>query len=65
MPFYDYECEACGNKFEEFQSIKDKHLKKCPQCKKNKLRRLFGVPGISFIGSGFHVNDYPSEKGGM
>ena len=27
MPTYDYECDACGHKFEEFQSMMDKLLK--------------------------------------
>ena len=43
MPTYDYVCDACGHKFELFQSIKDDAQKKCPQCKKLKLRRLFGT----------------------
>ena len=34
MPTYDYECSACGHKFEEFQSISAELLTKCPKCKK-------------------------------
>ena len=40
MPTYDYECDACDHKFEEFQSMMDEPLKKCPKCGKKKLRRL-------------------------
>ena len=41
MPLYDYECDSCGHFLEDvFQKFDDKHLKKCPECKKNKLRRL-------------------------
>lgn len=62
MPTYDYLCDACGNKFEHFQSINDKLLKKCPKCKKSKLRRLFGTGGaIVFKGSGFYQTDYRSD----
>ncbi|HTU25280.1 MAG TPA: zinc ribbon domain-containing protein [Pirellulales bacterium] len=62
MPTYDYVCDACGHKFEHFQSISDKVLKKCPQCKKSKLRRLFGTGGaIVFKGSGFYQTDYRSD----
>ena len=43
MPTYDYLCEGCGHKFELFQSMKDDAIKKCPECKKSKLRRLFGT----------------------
>lgn len=63
MPTYDYQCEACGHKFEHFQSISDPLLKKCPQCKKSKLQRLFGTgAAVVFKGSGFYTTDYRSES---
>ena len=63
MPTYDYECDACGHEFELFQSISDPVKKKCPDCGKNKLRRLFGTGGaIVFKGSGFYQTDYRSES---
>ena len=59
MPTYDYECQACGHRFEELQSFSDPLLTKCPACKKNKLERLFGGGGaIIFKGSGFYETDY-------
>ncbi|MCD8350761.1 MAG: zinc ribbon domain-containing protein [Planctomycetaceae bacterium] len=59
MPTYEYECEACGHAFEEFQSMSAKPLKKCPECSKNKLIRLIGSgAGIIFKGSGFYETDY-------
>lgn len=63
MPTYDYECDACGHEFELFQGINESVKKKCPECKKNKLRRLFGTGGaIMFKGSGFYQTDYRSES---
>lgn len=63
MPTYDYVCEACGHKFDEFQSMKDDPLKKCPKCKKLKLRRLVGSGiGVIFKGAGFYQTDYRSES---
>jgi putative FmdB family regulatory protein len=63
MPTYDYVCDNCGHKFEEFQSITDAQLRKCPKCKKLKLRRLFGTGGaIVFKGSGFYKTDYRSDS---
>jgi putative FmdB family regulatory protein len=59
VPTYDYECDGCGHAFEEWQSFKDDALTKCPACKKNKLRRLFGGgAAIIFKGSGFYETDY-------
>jgi putative FmdB family regulatory protein len=63
MPTYDYECDACEHKFELFQSISAPVEKKCPECKKNKLRRLFGTgAAIVFKGSGFYQTDYRSDS---
>ena len=63
MPTYDYECDACGLTFEEFQSISADVLVKCPKCGKKKLRRLFGTgAAIVFKGSGFYQTDYRSDS---
>jgi putative FmdB family regulatory protein len=62
MPTYEYECTSCNYKFEQFQSIKDKPLKKCPKCS-GKLKRLVGSgAGIIFKGSGFYQTDYRSPS---
>ena len=63
MPTYDYECSSCGYTFEEFQSITEKHLKKCPKCKKSSLHRLLGTgSGVIFKGSGFYQTDYKNNS---
>jgi len=63
MPTYDYECDACGHEFELFQSISDSVKRKCPECSKLKLRRLFGTgAAVVFKGSGFYETDYRSES---
>lgn len=63
MPTYDYVCEACGHAFEQFQSISEAELEKCPACKKKKLRRLMGTgAALMFKGSGFYTTDYRSDS---
>ncbi|MEM1226122.1 MAG: FmdB family zinc ribbon protein [Planctomycetota bacterium] len=63
MPTYDYVCQACGHEMEVFQGINDPVLKKCPECKKQKLQRQFGTgAAIVFKGSGFYQTDYRSES---
>lgn len=63
MPTYEYHCDACSHEFEEFQSIKDAPLKRCPECGRNRLRRLIsGGAAIVFKGSGFYQTDYRSES---
>ena len=63
MPTYDYNCDACDHEFEVFESITAEPQKKCPKCKKNKLRRLFGAGGgLIFKGSGFYQTDYRPDS---
>jgi putative FmdB family regulatory protein len=63
MPTYEYQCNACGHRFDELQSFSDAQLKKCPKCKKNTLQRLIGTgAAILFKGSGFYQTDYRSES---
>lgn len=62
MPTYEYECDACGHTMEKFQPITEKPLRRCPECKNLKLRRLIGAgAAIIFKGSGFYETDYRSE----
>jgi putative FmdB family regulatory protein len=63
MPTYDYVCENCDHRFELFQSIKAKPIRKCPKCGKLTVNRLIGAgAGIIFKGSGFYETDYRSDS---
>ena len=63
MPTYEYECQACGHEFERFHSMKDDPVKRCPECRRLKVKRLFGTgAGIIFKGSGFYETDYRSKS---
>jgi putative FmdB family regulatory protein len=63
MPTYEYQCDACKHRLEEFQSFTEEPLKKCPECGKKKLRRLLGSgAAIIFKGSGFYQTDYRSDS---
>lgn len=63
MPTYEYKCAACSHTFEQFQSMKDAPLRKCPKCGKAKLERLIGIgAAVIFKGSGFYQTDYRSDS---
>jgi putative FmdB family regulatory protein len=65
MPTYEYACQKCGYEFEQFQSMRDEPLKKCPKCKKAGLKRLVGGgAGLIFKGTGFYITDYKNKSGG-
>ena len=63
MPTYEYECHSCHGKFELFQSITERPVRKCPHCGRPSAKRLIGAgAGFLFKGSGFYQTDYRSEK---
>jgi len=65
MPTYEYACPKCGHEFEQFQSMRDEPLKKCPKCKKTGVKRLVGGgAGLIFKGSGFYITDYKNKGAG-
>lgn len=64
MPTYEYECNKCKHKFDAFQSMTAKHLKKCPECG-GKVTRLLGTgSGVIFKGTGFYHTDYKTKSSG-
>jgi putative FmdB family regulatory protein len=58
MPTYGYSCQKCGHNWEEFQSITEKPIKKCPKCHKNKAQRQIGVPTFILKGGGWAADGY-------
>jgi len=63
MPTYAYECQACHQAAEFFQSMSESPKRKCPACGKLKLKRKIGTgAGILFKGSGFYETDYRSQS---
>ena len=64
MPIYEYECEACGNRFELIQRLSDDPVVICPKCGQPKVHKLMSSPAIQFKGSGFYINDYAKKGSG-
>jgi len=62
MPMYEYQCEACGHRFEKIQKFSDAPLEICPNCGEKKLQKLLSSPAIQFKGSGWYITDY-ARKG--
>jgi putative FmdB family regulatory protein len=62
MPLYEYQCDACGQRFEVIRKFSDPPLETCARCGKGPIQRLFSSPAIQFKGSGWYITDY-SQKG--
>ena len=57
MPLYEYECDACGRRFEVIQKFSDEPLTTCERCG-GTVRKLLSSPAIQFKGSGWYITDY-------
>jgi putative FmdB family regulatory protein len=56
---YEYVCTACGHEWEAEQKISEPKLKRCPQCKRLKAKRLVsGGVGHSLKGEGWARDGY-------
>ncbi|MCC6163291.1 MAG: zinc ribbon domain-containing protein [Acidobacteria bacterium] len=62
MPLYEYECDACGHRFEVIQKFSDDPLTTCPKCG-GSVRKLLSSPAIQFKGSGWYITDYAKKTG--
>lgn len=64
MPIYEYECQACGHRFEEWQKMSDEPIKVCPKCKKRKVEKLISHTSFQLKGGGWYSDLYASAKPG-
>jgi putative FmdB family regulatory protein len=62
MPLYEYQCEACGQRFEIIQRFSDGPPEACRLCGKGPVQRLHSSPAIQFKGTGWYITDY-AQKG--
>ena len=64
MPTYEYICNECGERFENFQTMSSRPLTKRPDCEEkncNVTRIISGGSGLIFKGSGFYLTDYKDQ----
>jgi putative FmdB family regulatory protein len=62
MPFYEYQCAACGAHHEVLRKISDPPLRKCPACGRSRLRRLVSAPVFRLKGGGWYETDFKGDK---
>jgi len=63
LPLYEYQCEACGSRFERIQKYSDPPIAACPSCG-GSVRKLISSPAFQFKGTGWYVTDYARAGGG-
>ena len=62
MPLYEYQCEACGSRFEKIQKFSDPLADVCAKCGKGPVHKLPSSPAIQFKGSGWYITDYAKKS---
>jgi putative FmdB family regulatory protein len=62
MPFYEYQCAACGHHHEELQKVSDRAMRKCPACGRPALKRLVSAPVFRLKGGGWYETDFKNDK---
>ena len=53
MPLYDYECAACGRRFEVFHGVHADGPTECPLCGKGPVRKVITAAAVHYRGSGW------------
>jgi putative FmdB family regulatory protein len=53
VPLYDYDCAACGRRFEVIHGIHADPPSSCPLCGSGPVRKAFATPTFHFKGSGW------------
>src|SRR5262249_45018230 len=61
MPLYEYQCDACGRRFELIRKFSDPPVETCPHCGGH-VQKLMSSPAIQFKGSGFYITDYAKKS---
>ncbi len=62
MPIYEYECQACGHRFEEWQKMSDEPIRVCPKCTAPKVEKLISHSSFQLKGGGWYSDLYSSAK---
>ena len=61
MPIYEFQCGACGDRFERLQKLSDPDPETCPQCGKAEVKRRLTAPAFRLAGSGWYETDFKKD----
>src|SRR5580765_3947488 len=60
MPLYEYECDACGHRFEKIQKFSDPPIETCPKCG-GAVHKMQSAPAFHLKGTGWYITDYAKK----
>lgn len=53
MPLYDYDCAACGRRFEVVHGVQAEGPTVCPICGRGPIRKAISAAAVHYKGSGW------------
>ncbi len=61
MPIYEFECAACGTRFDRLQKLSDPDPTLCPSCGAERVSRRLTAPAFRLSGSGWYETDFKKD----
>lgn len=61
MPIYEFECQTCGQRFEELMRLSDPDPTECHCGKRQPVRRALTAPAFRLAGSGWYETDFKKD----
>jgi putative FmdB family regulatory protein len=61
MPIYEFECTACGHRFDELMRLSDPEPAVCPSCGAPQVRKRLSAPQFRLAGGGWYETDFKKD----
>jgi putative FmdB family regulatory protein len=61
MPIYEFQCKACGHRFERLQKMSDADPTVCPDCGEPQVGRMLSAPQFRLAGGGWYETDFKKD----
>jgi putative FmdB family regulatory protein len=62
MPIYEFQCTACGHRFDELMRLSDPDPAACPACGAAQVQRQVTAPSFRLAGAGWYETDFKGDK---
>lgn len=63
MPIYEYQCPACGHRFDALQKFSDEPIRVCPKCANEEVKKLVSATSFVLKGGGWYKDHYGLKSG--
>ena len=61
MPIYEFQCNACGHRFDRLQKLSDPDPSICPSCGAEQVQRQLSAPQFRLAGGGWYETDFKKD----